>query len=213
MFFLHFSFFILIFVALTRSQEFIRVGYYVSNEYTDPELQETPPGKTFVFSLGFKNFVIRLLLQKQRAVRQQTIYCFNFRKTRLWQTTTKYFGVEPACYKGKYYDLCYNTIICWNANHYNPHESDTWHYYSFKFKINWDGAASSTTENGTSQQVRIISVLNWAREILAGFLIGIYWNWHVCFNSFRKHLNKVNRNKIMRQIQKWTIKIVTVVIH
>ena len=55
--FLRFSFFILIFVALTRSQEFIRVGYYVSNEYTDPELQETPPGKTFVFSLGFKNFV------------------------------------------------------------------------------------------------------------------------------------------------------------
>ena len=29
---LHFSF-----------QEFIRVGYYVSNEYSDPELQETPP--------------------------------------------------------------------------------------------------------------------------------------------------------------------------
>jgi len=28
-----------------RSQEFIRVGYYVCNEYTDPELQETPPEK------------------------------------------------------------------------------------------------------------------------------------------------------------------------
>lgn len=28
-----------------RTQEFIRVGYYVSNEYTDPELQETPPEK------------------------------------------------------------------------------------------------------------------------------------------------------------------------
>jgi len=28
-----------------RAQEFIRVGYYVSNEYTDPELQETPPEK------------------------------------------------------------------------------------------------------------------------------------------------------------------------
>ena len=24
-------------------QEFIRVGYYVSNEYSDPEMQETPP--------------------------------------------------------------------------------------------------------------------------------------------------------------------------
>merc|ERR1711934_326465 len=26
-----------------RGQEFIRVGYYVSNEYSDPEMQETPP--------------------------------------------------------------------------------------------------------------------------------------------------------------------------
>lgn len=26
-----------------RSQEFIRVGYYVNNEYTDPELKENPP--------------------------------------------------------------------------------------------------------------------------------------------------------------------------
>eukprot|EP00093_Oithona_nana_P000813 00813.XXX_1896_673_1 [CDS] Oithona nana genome sequencing. len=28
-----------------RGQEFIRVGYYVSNEYSDPEMQETPPEK------------------------------------------------------------------------------------------------------------------------------------------------------------------------
>jgi len=28
-----------------RSQEFIRVGYYVCNEYTEPEMQETPPEK------------------------------------------------------------------------------------------------------------------------------------------------------------------------
>ena len=33
------------YVFIFRGQEFIRVGYYVSNEYTDPELQETPPGK------------------------------------------------------------------------------------------------------------------------------------------------------------------------
>ncbi len=26
-----------------RSQEFIRVGYYVNNEYADPELKENPP--------------------------------------------------------------------------------------------------------------------------------------------------------------------------
>lgn len=28
-----------------RGQEFIRIGYYVNNEYTDPELRETPPLK------------------------------------------------------------------------------------------------------------------------------------------------------------------------
>lgn len=28
-----------------RSQEFIRIGYYVNNEYTDPELRENPPIK------------------------------------------------------------------------------------------------------------------------------------------------------------------------
>ena len=26
-----------------RNKEFIRVGYYVNNEYTDPELRENPP--------------------------------------------------------------------------------------------------------------------------------------------------------------------------
>lgn len=67
-----------------RSQEFIRVGYYVSNEYTDPELQETPPEKPDFDKL------------------QRNILASNPRVT--------------------------------------------------KFKINWDGASSSTTENGTSQQ-------------------------------------------------------------
>ena len=30
-------------LIFSRSQEFIRVGYYVSNEYQDAEMQETPP--------------------------------------------------------------------------------------------------------------------------------------------------------------------------
>ena len=29
-----------------RSQEFIRVGYYVNNEYENPELKENPPQET-----------------------------------------------------------------------------------------------------------------------------------------------------------------------
>lgn len=28
-----------------HGQEFIRIGYYVNNEYTDPELRENPPLK------------------------------------------------------------------------------------------------------------------------------------------------------------------------
>lgn len=28
-----------------RGQEFIRIGYYVNNEYTEPELRENPPVK------------------------------------------------------------------------------------------------------------------------------------------------------------------------
>ena len=28
-----------------RSNEFVRVGYYVNNEYADPELAENPPTK------------------------------------------------------------------------------------------------------------------------------------------------------------------------
>jgi len=67
-----------------RSQEFIRVGYYVSNEYTDAELQETPPDKPDFNKL------------------QRNILASNPRVT--------------------------------------------------KFKINWDGAATSTTETATIQQ-------------------------------------------------------------
>lgn len=26
-----------------RDKEFVRIGYYVNNEYTDPELNENPP--------------------------------------------------------------------------------------------------------------------------------------------------------------------------
>merc|ERR1712025_413426 len=39
-----------------RGQEFIRVGYYVSNEYSDPEMQETPP-ETPVFDKLTRNIL------------------------------------------------------------------------------------------------------------------------------------------------------------
>lgn len=48
-----------------RGQEFIRIGYYVNNEYTDAELRENPPLKPnygqvidqFLNTLGSKNGV------------------------------------------------------------------------------------------------------------------------------------------------------------
>lgn len=42
-----------------KNCEFVRVGYYVNNEYSDPELTETPPAKPifekvcYVFSVGY----------------------------------------------------------------------------------------------------------------------------------------------------------------
>ena len=38
-----------------KDQEFIRVGYYVNNEYSDPELKENPP-TTPDFSKVINNF-------------------------------------------------------------------------------------------------------------------------------------------------------------
>ena len=34
---------VVLLTCLYKSKEFIRVGYYVNNEYTDPELRENPP--------------------------------------------------------------------------------------------------------------------------------------------------------------------------
>lgn len=36
-----------------QSNEFIRVGYYVNNEYADPALTETPPAKPIFEKVGF----------------------------------------------------------------------------------------------------------------------------------------------------------------
>ena len=33
------------FLHLARGQEFIRVGYYVNNEYEDEEMRENPPAQ------------------------------------------------------------------------------------------------------------------------------------------------------------------------
>ena len=36
-----------------KGQEFVRVGYYVNNSYTDPELQENPPDTPQFDKVGF----------------------------------------------------------------------------------------------------------------------------------------------------------------
>ncbi len=44
------------------SNEFIRVGYYVNNEYSDPILTETPPAKPIFEKVGFRLFFLILKL-------------------------------------------------------------------------------------------------------------------------------------------------------
>ena len=40
-----------------KDQEFIRIGYYVNNEYTEQELIENPPSKPIYEKVSFKPIV------------------------------------------------------------------------------------------------------------------------------------------------------------
>lgn len=60
-----------------RGQEFIRIGYYVNNEYTDPELRENPPIKpdysqvtyeNMFFFFFFKDYVNKLRGRENRVI-------------------------------------------------------------------------------------------------------------------------------------------------
>ena len=46
-----------------RSQEFIRVGYYVNNEYSEPEMKENPPLEPDYTKVLFFIYVIFLKFQ------------------------------------------------------------------------------------------------------------------------------------------------------
>lgn len=47
-----------------RGQEFVRVGYFINNEYTDPELREMPPAKP-----QFDKVTRNILASKPRVTR------------------------------------------------------------------------------------------------------------------------------------------------
>lgn len=47
-----------------RGQEFVRVGYFVNNDYTDPELRENPPAKPL-----FDKLTRNILASKPRVTR------------------------------------------------------------------------------------------------------------------------------------------------
>lgn len=44
-----------------RNQEFVRVGYFINNEYTDPELQENPPATPQFDKVQHYNIRIKLM--------------------------------------------------------------------------------------------------------------------------------------------------------
>lgn len=47
-----------------RGQEFVRVGYFINNEYSDPELRENPPPKPI-----FEKMTRNILASKPRVTR------------------------------------------------------------------------------------------------------------------------------------------------
>lgn len=47
-----------------RGQEFVRVGYFINNDYTDPELKEMPPGRP-----QFDKLTRNILASKPRVTR------------------------------------------------------------------------------------------------------------------------------------------------
>lgn len=47
-----------------RGQEFVRVGYFINNDYTDPELKENPPAKPL-----FDKLTRNILASKPRVTR------------------------------------------------------------------------------------------------------------------------------------------------
>ena len=46
-----------------RGKEFVRIGYYVNNEYTDPELNENPPTQPV-----FQKVIIDILIFSYRII-------------------------------------------------------------------------------------------------------------------------------------------------
>jgi histone chaperone ASF1 len=42
---------VVFFICLYNDKEFVRVGYYVNNEYTDEQLRENPPEQVLVDQL------------------------------------------------------------------------------------------------------------------------------------------------------------------
>ena len=41
-----------------KGQEFVRVGYYVNNAYSDPELQENPPEKHQLEAVSTVDYIV-----------------------------------------------------------------------------------------------------------------------------------------------------------
>jgi len=55
---------VVLIVCSYNEQEFVRVGYYVNNEYEDPEMRETPPEKVDLLKV-----VRNILSEKPRVTR------------------------------------------------------------------------------------------------------------------------------------------------
>lgn len=43
-----------------RDKEFVRVGYYVNNEYTEEEMKENPPARPVIEKVTHKSTILKL---------------------------------------------------------------------------------------------------------------------------------------------------------
>jgi hypothetical protein len=77
-----------------RGQEFIRVGYYVNNDYGDPELRETQPPSAPQFDKLQRN----ILATNPRVTRFKVWLSW---QVLLWIIVTRYISVcEQQCFVG-----------------------------------------------------------------------------------------------------------------
>lgn len=82
---------VILLICSYRDQEFIRIGYYVNNEYTEPELNETPPEQPIIGKL-----VRNILREKPRVTKIPIVWDSESSKPLESEKIIEMEGFEPT---------------------------------------------------------------------------------------------------------------------